>query len=665
MTKTFTLFTSLIILLACNQNPKTTMENVKAFEIENLDTTIDPCQNFFTYSGGTWMKSNPVPETESRWGSFNILAKELDKKLENLVLNSTIKDNLTKGSPDQQIKDFFLSLNDSSAQAQKANRDEIKALLNRIDQISLETFEEDLAFLFKNGISNPYGFYIGQDDKNSELNAIHFSQSGQSLPDKSFYSDERHAKIREGFVSYINKISQDKDLPLNNKGQNILTFESKIAEISKPKQSLRIQEENYHKMSIDDFNKMLFFDISQTIKALGLNDAKEVIVGQPEFFQNLNQVIKDNFEDFKEYLRFKTFNKYAGYISKEWEEESFNFYGKLLSGQKKMKPEIERQVKRVNANLGWPLGQIFIKEHFSEDSKKYMVEMIENIRSAYAKSINSLTWMGDTTKQKALEKLKKFTYKIGYPDEWKDYSSVDINPQSIIKNLRNIDAFEFQYMINKFGKPVNRKEWYMTPQTVNAYYSSSNNEIVFPAGILQPPFFHISFDDPINYGGIGGVIAHEFTHGFDDQGSKFDGDGNYNNWWTEADRSRFNALAQKLINQYNSYSPIEDMHVNGQLTLGENIADQGGVNLAFAALEEKLSDQNFKPIDGMTWQQRFFLGWAQVWRSNITDAELKKRLLQDYHSPAEYRVVGPLANSVPFFMAFGCQKDSADVIKIW
>jgi putative endopeptidase len=335
-----------------------------------------------------------------------------------------------------------------------------------------------------------------------------------------------------------------------------------------------------------------------------------------------------------------------------------------------MKPRKERILNTINGMLGEPMGQLFVAKYFPESAKKYISTMIENLRSAYRESIMHLSWMGDTTKQKALKKLEAFTYKVGYPDEWKDYSKLEIKEKGYLQNVINARRFGYKFMTDKLGKPVDKKEWGMSPQTVNAYYSSSGNEIVFPAGILQPPFFHVSFDDAINYGGIGGVIGHEFTHGFDDQGSKFDGDGNLNNWWTDADRERFGALTKRLADQYSSYEPLPGMHINGEMTLGENIADLGGLTLAFAALKKQLAGKEPANIDGFTWQQRFYLGWANVWKQTIREDELKNRLITDVHSPGEYRVLGPLANIKEFGNAFGCkackmQKAESDMIKIW
>jgi putative endopeptidase len=373
----------------------------------------------------------------------------------------------------------------------------------------------------------------------------------------------------------------------------------------------------------------------------------------------------------KAYLKWNTIHSFASYLNEEIVNEHFSFYSSKLRGTQTMKPRNERVFSVVDGSLSQPLGKLFVQSYFDEESKKYMVNMIENLRSAYRDRIEELAWMSDETKMKALKKLNAFTYKVGYPDEWEDYSKLTIKSDSYIQNILRVRKFGYNRMLAKLDKPVDKKEWHMSPQMVNAYYSSSNNEIVFPAGILQPPFFHKTFDHAINYGGIGAVIGHEFSHGFDDQGSKFDWDGNLNSWWTEEDRAKFDQLAQKLGEQYDSYSPVEGMNVNGKMTMGENIADLGGVTLAYNALQ--LEFKNGKPadIDGFTWQQRFFLGWANVWKGNIKEEEMVNRLKSDVHSPAEYRVLGPLVNFEPYYEAFGtCEsghmyKPDTSRIAIW
>ena len=359
--------------------------------------------------------------------------------------------------------------------------------------------------------------------------------------------------------------------------------------------------------------------------------------------------------DWKGYMKWKLIDAYATELSSSFVNQNFDFFNRTLSGTEEMKPRWERALSKVNGNIGQLVGKAFTKRHFPEEAREDVRQMVENLRTVFKERVRALKWMGEETKQKALEKLDAFNMKIGYPDKWIDYSSLNITVDNQVENVMNARKFNFNRMINKLGKPVDKDEWFMTPQTVNAYYSSSYNEIVFPAGILQPPFYSVEADDALNYGGIGAVIGHEFSHGFDDQGSKYDAKGNLANWWTEEDRSRFDERADKVVNQFDGFYPLEDLHVNGRLTLGENIADLGGATMAYYALEKKLEQKGKPaPIDGFTYQQRFFLGWAQVWHMNMTEKELRRRIATDSHSPGQYRVKGPLANMSEFAAAFGC-----------
>jgi predicted metalloendopeptidase len=368
-------------------------------------------------------------------------------------------------------------------------------------------------------------------------------------------------------------------------------------------------------------------------------------------------------ESFQDYFKWKVINSFASSLSSDFVAQDFKFYENTLSGKKEMKPEWERALNKVNGNIGQLLGKAFAERHFPEEAKEDVAQMVENLRAVFKERILALEWMSEETKEKALEKLASFNKKIGYPDKWRDYSALQITPDNLVQNTINSRRFNFKYMVNKLGKPVDKDEWFMTPQTVNAYYSSSKNEIVFPAGILQPPFYNVDADHGINYGGIGAVIGHEFTHGFDDQGSKYDAKGNLSNWWLEIDREKFDGRANIVVEQFNGYEPLENLFVNGKLTLGENIADLGGATLAYYALKKQVEKEKIenKMIDGFNYKQRFFLGWAQVWHMNMTEEELRKRIATDSHSPGQYRVIGPLSNMIEFAEAFGCKEGDAMV----
>jgi len=665
---------SILYVVSCSNKVTQSTNQPVAFDIHYMDTTTSPCDNFYTYAIGNWRLNNPVPETESRWMAFNILNEENRKKLMKLVDDVSQKKSLELGSDEQMIRDFYNSGMDV-ASIEKRGVSEIQDIINSIDAAStvqdIQTLFGKLAPL---GINTPLSFYISADSKNSIANVVYASQSGLNLPDRDFYIQDnpKFIDIRSAYVSHINRmmnfIGEDQQM-----GEQILDVETSLATISWSRLEQRDPNRRYNKKNLVDWdNSLPTLDMQSILNNRGFGSFDTIIVSQPSFFESFDGLLVNKSVDvWKAYLKWNTIHSFASYLNEEIVNEHFSFYSSKLRGTQTMKPRNERVFSVVDGSLSQPLGKLFVQSYFDEESKQYMVNMIENLRSAYRDRIEELAWMSDETKMKALKKLNAFTYKVGYPDEWEDYSKLTINSDSYIQNILRVRKFGYNRMLAKLDKPVDKKEWHMSPQMVNAYYSSSNNEIVFPAGILQPPFFHKTFDYAINYGGIGAVIGHEFSHGFDDQGSKFDWDGNLNSWWTEEDRAKFDQLAQKLGEQYDSYSPVEGMNVNGKMTMGENIADLGGVTLAYNALQ--LEFKNGKPadIDGFTWQQRFFLGWANVWKGNIKEEEMVNRLKSDVHSPAEYRVLGPLVNFEPYYEAFGtCEsghmyKPDTSRIAIW
>jgi putative endopeptidase len=681
MKKTIYIILGLTLMGACSVKKKNTTTTTPpatgitppAFDKMQVDKTVTPCDNFYKYANGIWMQKNPVPSTESRWASFNILAKENDAKLQT-ILDEVVAGTHTKGTNKQLIADLYKS----AMNAEAKNKAGLTALNSIIAATQAVSNKRELSELYptyaKMAIGIPFAVYVSRDKKNSEKYIVTLTQSGLGLPNRDYYlkEDEKFKNIRTEYVKHINAMMKLAGWD-NKVGQSILDYETKIAKAQWSITEQRDPVKTYNKMPCmiaSDQNPEL--NLNYFLEKNGLNKEEEMIVAQLTYFAALNGIIHDaDLTTLKNYQLWHILGSYANHINDDFEKEDFRFYSTILRGTKEMKPKAERVLNSVNGMLGEPLGQLFVEKYFPESAKKYIGDMIENLRSAYKESIMNLTWMGDTTKQKALKKLASFTYKVGYPDEWKDYSSLDINAENYLQNVINTRLFGYNLMVDKLGKPVDKKEWGMTPQTVNAYYSSSGNEIVFPAGILQPPFFHISYDDAINYGGIGGVIGHEFTHGFDDQGSKYDGEGNLNNWWTDADRAAFAKLTKQLADQYSSYEPLPGMNIKGDMTLGENIADLGGLTLGFAALKKKLDGTTPALIDGYTWQQRFYLGWANVWKQNINDDELKNRLITDVHSPGEYRVLGPLSNIAEFQEAFGCpdgckmSKKKEEMIKIW
>ncbi len=645
-----------------------------AFSLDNINTDVDACDNFYSYSIGNWQKMNPVPPTEGRWMSFNILAEDNRDKIQAILDEALTANRPAKGSDLQLIQDFYKSALDTATRNEKSF-EALLPILEDIDQITdIADLNTTFARLRKSRVSTPIAMYVGVDDENSSSHIVNASQSGLTLGDKSYYlkSEEKFVAIRQKYTEHIDAIFQLAHIYIPEAGNRILALETQLAEISWDRKDLRDADKTYNKMAVEEFDNMLSdIDIQSILKVMNLDAAGELIVGPVSYYEQLDKLIPEvPIDDWKLYLKWHVFASFSAHINDEFERKNFEFFSTEMQGVKEMRSRKERILRTVDGNLGNPLGKLFVEKHFPKESKVYMTNLIENLRSAYKESIENLTWMGDETKEKAKKKLASFTYKIGYPDEWKDYSSITIEPDNYLQNLLNVAEFSFNEMTSKLGKPVDKKEWHMSPQTVNAYYNRSGNEIVFPAGILQPPFFHPSFDDAINYGGIGAVIGHEFTHGFDDQGAKYDWDGNKNDWWTAEDKERFNALTKLLADQYSSYEVLPGEFVNGEMTLGENIADLGGLTLAYMALENVMKNKKDPKIDGFTWNQRFFLGWANVWKGNITDEALRNRILTDPHSPGEQRVIGPLVNLPQFEEAFGCKeglmyKPEKERIKIW
>jgi len=655
-----------ISLVACtsqstesNEVVDSTKEVQAAFPISNLDTSVVPCEDFYQYAIGGWLKDNPVPSTESRWSSFNVVRDSNNAKLKKILLEYSAGE-YAKGSMEQKIGDFYLSAMDSS-KADQLGLDPLKGELEKIEQLqSIEELVDLIAYHRSIGVSSLFGLYIGQDDKNSEAYITHIYQSGLGLPDRDYYlkEDEKSVEIQTAYQEHINKmLSLAGEKETQKLAKVVYGIEKELAENSMTRVERRDPEKTYNKLSREELKSLATnINFESYFENIGLMAVNDVVVSQLDFMKGTNQMLQEvPLDDWKLYLKWRLLDAFANELSSDFVDQNFDFYSRTLSGRKEMKPRWERALNKVNGNIGQLLGKAFVERHFSQEAKADVSQMVENLRTVFRDRINGLEWMSDETKAKAIEKLEAFNKKIGYPDKWRDYTALEVVADNQVQNVINARKFNFEYMINKLGKEVDRDEWGMTPQTVNAYYSSSKNEIVFPAGILQPPFYSADADDALNYGGIGAVIGHEFTHGFDDQGSKYDAKGNLENWWTEEDRSRFDERADVVVRQFDAYEPLEELHVNGKLTLGENIADLGGATLAFHALETELQRVG-KPeaIDGFTYQQRFFLGWAQVWHMNMTEQELRKRIATDSHSPGEYRVKGPLSNMPEFAEAFGC-----------
>ena len=642
-----------VVDLAAQSEPK-----VPRFSIDYMDKGVEPAKDFYQYAVGTWMKENPVPSDKSRWGSFN----EVDQRnwaLLHGILESTASAENASNSVGQKVGDFFKSAMDT----------------NRLEDLGLKPLAEDLrgidglktpADLFglladfhERGIDGFFGIDSGPDDKNSGFYAFGLNQGGCTLPDRDYYLKTNFAEVRAAYLTHLQKMFGflgDDEATAAQHAATVMDLETSIAKLCKPRVELRDPEANYHKMTVmafvRDYPDLPF---PGYLKGLGLTNLQDLIVGQPEFVAGINKLIKERpIEDWKVYLRWHLLHASAPYLTQAINLENFAFFGTTISGTPSQEPRWQRAGRLINACIGEALGQLFVEKYFPPEAKARVNEMVENIKDVFRDRLANADWMSNQTRNRALAKFAKFTQKTGYPDKFRDYSAVEIRPDDYLGNVRRSTLFEMKRRLARVGKPVDKTEWGMTPPTVNAYFNGSYNEIVFPAGILQPPFFDMTMDDAVNYGGIGVVIGHEITHGYDDQGRKYDAEGNLSNWWTEADVSAFDARAQKLVDEYAEFEPLPGEHVNGKLTLGENIADLGGASVAYEALERLLKKDPTKrrKIDGFTPEQRYFISFAQVWRTNSRKAETERLMTVDVHTPGQFRAIGASVNLQEFFDAF-------------
>ena len=682
LNKTLIGLTAATITIACGgnteepANAEETKATTPAFDVSQIDSTVNPCEDFEQFAVGNWLKNNPVPESESRWGSFSVLDESNKEKIKAIIEDAT-KANGKKGSYEQQVGDFYASAMDS-AKADELGIKPIEPLMAKIDAVTnIQELVEAMAKIKRTGSGSIFSYYIHIDSKNSTQYITYLGQGGLGLPDRGYYTpeDERGEMILaeyEKHIAALFKLAGENEETAASNAKAVVELESVLAKNSMDKTVARNPELTYNKMSIDELSKLnTTIDWNAFFNAADINGINELVVRHKDYIQKLDGAFKQfPVDNWKIYMKWHLLNDMASNLSSDFEQQVFDFYSTTLRGTKQMKPRWKRALEKCDGTVGEQLGKLFVEKHFPEESKQQVLDMIANINEVFKERVKKLEWMGDSTKMKAMEKLSKFTYKIGYPDKWEDYSSVEISSDALAQNVMNMNEFGYNKMVNKLGKPIDKGEWGMNPQTINAYYNPTMNEIVFPAAILQPPFFNPDADPAINYGGIGGVIGHEFSHGFDDQGSKYDGDGNLNMWWTDEDRAKFSELTARLVNQFDKYEVAEGNNVQGALTLGENIADIAGITLSYYALEKAMAGKEDPMIDGYTYQQRFFLGWAQVWHTNATDEFLIWQVKNDYHSPTRFRTIGPLTNMLEFSSAFGC-KEGAMVapdslkVKIW
>ncbi|QXV67233.1 M13 family metallopeptidase [Mucilaginibacter sp. 21P] len=658
---------------------KTTAEPPKKFiDPANMDPSVKPGDDFFEYANGGWLKQNAIPAKETRWGSFNILRQDNTDRLLSLLSEVSKNPKQPKGSLKQRVGDLYASGMDSLA-IEKKGYSPIKADLQRIDKISdLNGVINELVYERVNGVGSPlFGFGVGQDSKHVDNYITQLRQGGTSLPDRDNYlkDDARSKKIQDALKTYITTLFALTGTPQETAAKNAATvfdIEKKLAASQLSRVAMRDPNVTYNKFSVADFSKTTpHLNWVKLLPMMKVTGQDTILVGQPAFFKDIDGMLAStSVEDWKTYLKWNVLKGAASSLSSPFVKASFA-YSSALSGQKVETPRNERMSGLVDGSLGELLGQLYVEKYFTPAAKKYMLDLVNNLKITLGDRIKRLDWMSDATKAKALTKLNAFTVKIGYPDKWETYNGVVINRNDYAGNLKRLSMWRYNFNVTRLGKPVDKTRWGMTPPTVNAYYNPTTNEIAFPAGILQFPFFDFKADDAVNYGGIGAVIGHEMTHGFDDQGRQYDADGTLRDWWTKEDADKFKVRATQVENQYNAFTVLDTMHVNGKLTLGENLADLGGLNIAYEAFKKTKQGQSNNKIDGFTPDQRFFLSWAQVWRGSQRPEAAAQRILTDPHSPEQFRTNAPITNMDAWYAAFDVKpgdkmfKKPEDRIKVW
>ncbi|MGO4477796.1 M13 family metallopeptidase [Massilia sp. 2TAF26] len=639
-------------------------------ETQYIDQGVRVQDDFFGHLNGKWLQTTEIPSDRTSWGTFIKLRDDTQGQVRGIIEADQKKTGKKVGSDDQKIGDLYTSFMDEKkleALGTKPLAGELQRIRALKDKKGIPAL---VAHLSQIGVANPYGVGVAQDAKESTKYATYIRQGGLGLPDRDYYlkmDDKRMAGIKakyEQHVANILSLAGDKDAAA--KAKAIVAFETELAKVQWTRVELRDPNKSYNKMSVDELSKLApGYDWKAALGAAGIgNKVDYVIVGQPSYITGFNEVLnKTDLATLQAYFQWQVLREFSPFLSKAFVDERFDFYGKTLSGVKEQEPRWKRGVGTVEGALGEAVGREYVAQYFPPERKARMEELVKNVLAAYKESIDKLDWMGPETKKEAQAKLAKFNPKIGYPNKWRDYSKLTIKKDDLVGNVMRTATFAYNRNINKLGKPIDREEWGMTPQTINAYYNSRLNEIVFPAAILQPPFFNMAADDAVNYGAIGAVIGHEIGHGFDDKGSQSDGDGNLRNWWTAEDQARFKAKTDMLVKQYNAFEPVPGYHVNGELTLGENIGDNSGLAIAYKAYKISLHGQPAPTIDGLTGDQRFFMGFGQVWRSKMRDEAQINQVKTDPHSPGQFRANGTLRNQAAFYEAFGVKEGDKMYLK--
>lgn len=676
--KMFPFLAAGIVALASCNTPQKEVVKIAAINPANMDTTVAAGTDFYEYACGGWIKNNPLKPEYARFGTFDQLLENNQEQLRVLIeeLSATPHE---AGSVAGKIGALYAMGLDST----KLNADGVAPVKEELAAINALATKSDVskmvATLHKEGMAPFFALFVGADEKNSAMNIVQLYQAGIGMGDRDYYllEDEGSAKMRDAYRAYINKLftlagssPEQADAAVDA----VMKIEKAIAEISYGREDLRDSQKNYNKLAYEDFKKIespLDWDVY--FESMGLAGLKELDAKQINFYKDMNKALRNTtVDEQKYYLAFNLLSAAAPYLSDDFVDADFEFYGKVMSGKQEQQPRWKRSLNTVNGALGEAVGEMYVEKYFPASSKEKMLTLVGNLQTALSERINGLEWMSDTTKAKAQEKLAAFTVKIGYPDKWRDYSDLEIKDDSYWANVRRSNIFDMAYQLADVDKPVDKSRWHMNPQTVNAYYNPTTNEICFPAAILQPPFFNPDADDAVNYGAIGVVIGHEMTHGFDDQGRNYDKDGNLIDWWTAEDAVRFKERADKLVDQYDQIIVIDTLHANGRFTLGENIADHGGLLVAHQAYLNSLKGKETPaPIDGFTNEQRFFLGYATLWGQNIRPEEIRRRTKIDPHSLGKWRVNAALRNIAPFYAAFDIKEGDpmfmapADRVVIW
>lgn len=690
----FPIFLGILILNACGTSKKTSTKTPSpmstsetkpqetisdpGLNLNHMDKSVRPQDDFYGFVNGTWMKTAKIPADKSRWGSFNELAEETDNNSME-ILHSLLSESFQDGSEGRKIQSLYQTYMDMD----KRNADGIAPLKNDLDKINaIQTISDLQKYMIeatKAGKNTLYGWSVYADLKDSKMNAIYLDEASLGLG-RDYYqkindkNTETIGKYTEYVSSMLYFLGETNTL---HAARDIVYLEREMAQAMLTNEEIRDVAKQYNPKTLEDLAKLSKnINLKDYLAQVGVN-TKQVIIGEINFFEKFDNLINTkNLPVIKNYLKYHLIADNANFLSQEIDDAQFKFYGKYLKGQQEQRPLDKRAYEVINRTIGEAFGKLYVDKYFPAESKTQMVELVNYLKKSFGTHIQNLTWMSNVTKQKALEKLNKFNVKVAYPDTWKDYSALQIESNAqggtLYKNLQNIAQWRYQEALDKIGKPVDKTRWGMTPQTVNAYYSPLNNEIVFPAAILQPPFFNPKADAAVNFGGIGAVIGHEITHGFDDSGAQFDGDGNLTDWWTEEDKVNFENVTNALADQYSKYEPVKGVFINGKFTNGENIADLGGVNIAYDALQMYLNDHgNPGAINGFTQNQRFFMSWATVWRTIQKEEALVNQIKTDPHSPGYFRAFGPLINTDAWYDAFMVKEGDklyikpTERIKIW